>query len=70
MQLSDSEAAHAIRARLEPLGRTALSIVYTEKGNSKSVLKAVGFWLNGEMYDRAALEALDLDECDIAPRFS
>ncbi|KAJ9421699.1 kinase-like domain-containing protein [Fusarium oxysporum] len=54
MQLSDREAAHAIRARLEPLGRTGLSIVYTEKGNSKSALKAAGFWLDGEMYDHAA----------------
>ncbi|KAF5234116.1 hypothetical protein FANTH_12342 [Fusarium anthophilum] len=43
MRLSDREAAHAIRARLEPLGRTGLSIVYTEKGNSKSALKAAGF---------------------------
>ncbi|KAH7164719.1 kinase-like domain-containing protein [Fusarium sp. MPI-SDFR-AT-0072] len=42
MRLSDREAAHAIRARLEPLGRTGLSIVYTEKGNSKSALKAAG----------------------------
>ncbi|KEY71967.1 hypothetical protein S7711_07113 [Stachybotrys chartarum IBT 7711] len=54
MRLSDNEAAVAIRARLEPIGRTALSIVYTEKGNLKSVLKAVGFWLDGEMYDHAA----------------
>ncbi|KAF5547104.1 TKL kinase [Fusarium mexicanum] len=46
---SDREAAHAIRARLEPLGRTGLSIVYTEKGNSKSALKAAGFWLDGEI---------------------
>ncbi|RKK20043.1 hypothetical protein BFJ68_g1815 [Fusarium oxysporum] len=54
MQLSDREAAHAIRARLEPLGRTGLSIVYIEKGNSKSALKAAGLWLDGEMYDHAA----------------
>jgi serine/threonine protein kinase len=54
MRLSDREAAYAIRARLEPLGRTGLSIVYTEKGNSKSALKAAGFWLDGEMYDHAA----------------
>jgi serine/threonine protein kinase len=54
MRLSDHEAAQAIRNRLEPIGRTGLSIVYTEKGNSKSVLKAVGFWLDGEMYDHAA----------------
>lgn len=53
MRLSDNEAAHAIRDRLEPIGRTGLSIVYTEKGNSKSVLKAAGFWLDGEMYDHA-----------------
>ncbi|KAF5584169.1 TKL kinase [Fusarium subglutinans] len=49
MRLSDREAAHAIRARLEPLGRTGLSIVYTEKGNSKPALKAAGFWLDGEI---------------------
>ncbi|KPM39219.1 hypothetical protein AK830_g7342 [Neonectria ditissima] len=54
MRLSVWEAAHAIRARLEPLGRTGLSIVYAEKGNSESVLKAAGFWLDGEMYDHAA----------------
>ncbi|KAF4472917.1 TKL kinase [Fusarium agapanthi] len=54
MRLSDREATHAIRARLEPLGRTGLSIVYTEKGNYKSALKAAGFWLDGEMYDHAA----------------
>ncbi|KAF5549225.1 TKL kinase [Fusarium napiforme] len=36
------------------LGRTGLSIVYTEKGNFKSALKAAGFWLDGEMYDHAA----------------
>ncbi|KAI0543267.1 kinase-like domain-containing protein [Xylaria digitata] len=54
MRLSDHEAADAIRDRLEPIGRTGLSIVYTEKGNSKSVLKAAGFWLDGEMYDHAA----------------
>jgi serine/threonine protein kinase len=54
MRLSDREAAHAIRERLEPIGRTGLSIVYTEKANSKSVLKAAGFWLDGEMYDHAA----------------
>lgn len=54
MRLSDAEAAIAIRARLEPLGRTGLSIVYTEKDNSESVLKAAGFWLDGEMYDHAA----------------
>ncbi|KAF5983886.1 TKL protein kinase [Fusarium bulbicola] len=54
MRLSDREAAHAIRARLEPLGRTGLSIVYTEKGNSKSALKAAGSWLDGGMYAHAA----------------
>ncbi|KAI3341730.1 kinase-like domain-containing protein [Ustulina deusta] len=53
MRLSDHEAADAIRDILEPIGQTGLSIVYTEKGNSKSVLKAVGFWLDGEMYDHA-----------------
>lgn len=54
MRLTLNEAAIAVRARLEPIGRTGLSIVYTEKGNSESVLKAVGFWLDGEMYDRAS----------------
>ncbi|KAF5658514.1 TKL kinase [Fusarium circinatum] len=54
MCLSDREAAHAIRARLEPLGRTGLSIVYTEKGNSKSALEAAGSWLDGGMYAHAA----------------
>ncbi|KAF5696709.1 TKL kinase [Fusarium mundagurra] len=54
MRFSDREAVHAIRARLEPLGRTGLSIVYTEKGNSKSARKAAGFWLDSEMYDHAA----------------
>ncbi|KAI7772957.1 NADPH-ferrihemoprotein reductase [Diaporthe eres] len=54
MRLSDREAAPAIRARLEPLGRTALSIVYAEKSNPKYALKAAGFWLDGEMYDHAA----------------
>nr|RBQ87378.1 hypothetical protein FVER53263_03057 [Fusarium verticillioides] len=42
------------RSTLEPLGRTGLSIVYTEKGNSKSALKAAGIWSDGEMYDHAA----------------
>lgn len=28
--------------------------MYTEKGNSMSALKALGFWLDGEMYDHAA----------------
>ncbi|KAI0856634.1 kinase-like domain-containing protein [Xylaria cubensis] len=55
MRLSDHEAAHAIRDRLEPIGRTGLSIVYTEKGNTKTVLKAAGFWLDGEKYDHPAL---------------
>ncbi|KAH0438189.1 hypothetical protein CcaCcLH18_03456 [Colletotrichum camelliae] len=41
-------------ARLEPLERTGLSVVYAEKGDSDSVLKAAGFWLDGEMYDRSA----------------
>ncbi|KAI1062037.1 hypothetical protein LB506_009473 [Fusarium annulatum] len=43
MHLSDREAAHAIRAILEPLGRTSLSIVYAAKGNPKSASKAAGF---------------------------
>ncbi|KAF4943937.1 hypothetical protein FGADI_13018 [Fusarium gaditjirri] len=68
MRLSDREAALAIRARLEPLGRTGLSIVYTEKGNSKSALKAAGFWLDGEMYDLAAFaeDTSDLFKCEAA----
>lgn len=54
MHLSDRQGAHAIRVRLELLGRTGLSVVYSEKGNFMSTLKAAGFWLDGEMYDRAA----------------
>ncbi|KAF4341361.1 TKL kinase [Fusarium beomiforme] len=41
MRLSDQEAVDAIHVRLEPPGPTALSI-------------AAGFWLDAEMYDRAA----------------
>ncbi|KAI0549240.1 kinase-like domain-containing protein [Xylaria curta] len=54
MRLTDHEAAHAIRDRLEPIGRTGLSIVYTEKGNTRTVLKAAGFRLDGEKYDHPA----------------
>ncbi|KAI0107506.1 kinase-like domain-containing protein [Nemania sp. FL0031] len=53
MRLSDHEAAEAISDRLEQIERTCFSVVYTEKGNSKSVLKAAGYWLDGEMYERA-----------------
>ncbi|KAJ8121617.1 hypothetical protein O1611_g10055 [Lasiodiplodia mahajangana] len=53
MRLSDDEAADNIRDRLERIGQTGFSVVYTEKGNSKTVLKAAGFWLDGEIYERA-----------------
>ncbi|SCO77993.1 uncharacterized protein FRV6_02205 [Fusarium oxysporum] len=69
MRLSDREAAHAIRARLEPLGRTGLSIVYTEKGNSKSALKAAGFWVIwGDVSPRNVLvfDDLHIKLCDFA----
>lgn len=55
MRLSDRDAGPAINARLEPLGRTALSIIYAEKSEPQVVIKATGFWLDGEMYDHAAL---------------
>lgn len=45
MRLSDHEAANAIRDRLDLVGRTGLSIVYTEKVNSKS---ARGFGLSAK----------------------
>jgi serine/threonine protein kinase len=54
MPLSDKDAAKAIRARYEPLARTAFGIIYTEKGNTESVLKAGGFWIDGEVYDKPA----------------
>ncbi|KAK4108614.1 kinase-like protein [Canariomyces notabilis] len=54
MPLSDKDAEKAIRARYEPLARTAFSIIYTEKGNTESVLKAGGFWIDGEVYDKPA----------------
>ncbi|AEO61113.1 hypothetical protein MYCTH_2113082 [Thermothelomyces thermophilus ATCC 42464] len=54
MPLSDKDAVKAIRARFEPLGRTAFSLVYAEKGNAESVLKAEGFWIDGEVYDKPA----------------
>lgn len=53
--MTDWEAGQAVRARLEPLGRTGLSIIYAEKSEPTIALKAVGFWLDGEMYDHAAL---------------
>ncbi|KAH7213162.1 hypothetical protein DER44DRAFT_838808 [Fusarium oxysporum] len=54
MRMSDREAGPAIRARLEPLGRTALSIIYADKSEPQVAIKATGFWLDGEMYDHAA----------------
>lgn len=54
MRMTDWEAGQAVRARLEPLGRTGLSIIYAEKSNPTIAIKAAGFWLDGEMYDRAA----------------
>ncbi|KAF5632056.1 TKL kinase [Fusarium sp. NRRL 52700] len=53
MRMSDREAGPAIRARLEPLGRTGLSIVYADKSEPQVAIKATGFWLDGEMYDHA-----------------
>ncbi|CAG1994344.1 unnamed protein product [Fusarium graminearum] len=55
MRLSDRDAGPAINARLEPLGRTALSITYADKAEPQVAIKATGFWLHGEMYDHAAL---------------
>lgn len=55
MRLSDRDAGPAINARLEPLGRTALSIIYADKSEPHVAIKATGFWLDGEMYDHAAL---------------
>ncbi|KAF9770164.1 hypothetical protein IL306_012320 [Fusarium sp. DS 682] len=54
MRMSDREAGPAIRARLEPLGRTGLSIIYADKSEPQVAIKATGFWLDGEMYDHAA----------------
>ncbi|KAF5244908.1 hypothetical protein FOXYS1_15221 [Fusarium oxysporum] len=55
MRMSDRDAGPVIRARLEPLGRTALSIIYADKFEPQVAIKATGFWLDGEMYDHAAL---------------
>jgi serine/threonine protein kinase len=55
MRLSDRDAGPAINARLEPLGRTDLSIIYADKSEPQVAIKAAGFWLDGEMYDHAAL---------------
>jgi serine/threonine protein kinase len=55
MRLSNRDAGPAINARLEPLGRTALSIIYADKSEPEVAIKATGFWLDGEMYDHAAL---------------
>lgn len=54
MRMTDWEAGQAVRARLEPLGRTGLSIIYAEKAKPMIAIKAAGFWLDGEMYDHAA----------------
>lgn len=55
MRMTDWEAGQAVRARLEPLGRTGLSIIYADKSKPMIAIKAAGFWLDGEMYDHAAL---------------
>ncbi|KAM0392611.1 hypothetical protein ACHAPZ_010753 [Fusarium culmorum] len=55
MRLSDRDAGPAINARLKPLGRTALSIIYADKSDPQVAIKATVFWLDGEMYDHAAL---------------
>ncbi|KAF4337593.1 cytochrome p450 3a17 [Fusarium beomiforme] len=54
MRMSDRDAGPAINARLEPLGRTALNIIYADKSEPQVAIKATGFWLDGEMYDHAA----------------
>ncbi|KAG7402738.1 putative receptor-like protein kinase [Fusarium oxysporum f. sp. rapae] len=54
MRMSDRDAGPAIRARLEPLGRTGLSIIYADKSEPQVAIKATGFWLDGEMYDHAS----------------
>lgn len=53
MRLTDWEAGKAIKEHLEPLGRTTLNIIYAEKSNPSIVIKATGYWLDGEMYDHA-----------------
>ncbi|KAM0499075.1 hypothetical protein ACHAP8_005779 [Fusarium lateritium] len=55
MRLSDRDAGPAINARLEPWGRTVLSIIYADRIEPQVAIKAVGFWLDGKMYDHAAL---------------
>ncbi|KAM0412824.1 hypothetical protein ACHAPD_007870 [Fusarium lateritium] len=55
MRMSDRDADPAINARLEPLGQTALSIIYADKSEPQIAIKAIGFWLDGEMNDHAAL---------------
>jgi len=47
MRLTDREAGAYIRENFEPITCTAHSIVYTEKGNSISVLKTAGYWIDG-----------------------
>lgn len=54
MRMTDWEAGQAVRERLEPLGRTGLSIIYADKAEPTIAIKAAGFWLDGEMYDHAA----------------
>lgn len=41
---------------LKPLGRTGLSVVYTEMSNPGSGLKAEEFWIDGQLCDRAAFD--------------
>lgn len=53
--MSDRDAGPAIRARLEPLGRTGLNIIYADRSEPQVVIKATGFWLDGEIYDHASL---------------
>ncbi|KAK2687697.1 hypothetical protein QWA68_013417 [Fusarium oxysporum] len=55
MRMSDRGAGPAIRASLQPLGRSALSIIYADKSEPQVAIIATGFWLDGEMYDHAAL---------------
>ncbi|KAH6696924.1 kinase-like domain-containing protein [Plectosphaerella plurivora] len=55
MRMTDREAGQAVRERLEPLGRTGSSIIYAEKSEPMIAIKAEGFWLDGEMYDHAAI---------------
>ncbi|KAJ4218679.1 hypothetical protein NW760_012728 [Fusarium oxysporum] len=55
MRMSDRDAGPAIRASLQPLGRSALSIIYADKSEPQVAIIATGFWLDGEMYDHVVL---------------